>query len=181
MAGNSDDQTLQLLDRVAANEQLVFANVDNYDSDYDTIEFVINRRFKDRWMLMSSFGYSWLKQFFGVASSTSATSSGGNDKVHDWRPIGEHAASLRTSDGRALNLVDAARGSLGDRDGARRAFEASLTRDPRHPASYVNLAQLELETSNAGRAAALFSEALVLDPASIAARQGLDSARALLR
>jgi hypothetical protein len=86
VVGTADDQTLNLLDRVAAPEQLMFTNVDDYDSDYDTIELAINRRFKDKWLLMTSFGYSWLKQFHGVASSTSALSSGGNEKNYDWRP-----------------------------------------------------------------------------------------------
>jgi spermidine synthase len=90
---------------------------------------------------------------------------------------GERAASLRQSDGRASNLVGAARASLGDAAGARRAFDDSLRRDPRDPAGYVNLARLELDAGNAPRAAVLFSEALVLDPASPAARAGLASAR----
>jgi tetratricopeptide (TPR) repeat protein len=93
--------------------------------------------------------------------------------------LGERAAGLQASDGRALNLVGAARASLGDVANARRAFEGSLDRDARDPASYVNLARLELGAGNAARAAALFSEALVLDPASRDARDGLDSAQRL--
>ncbi len=86
VTGTADDQTLQLLDRVAAAENRVFTSVDENDSDYDTIEFALNRRFKDRWMLMTSFGYTWLNQFHGVASSTSALSSAGQEQNYDWRP-----------------------------------------------------------------------------------------------
>jgi tetratricopeptide (TPR) repeat protein len=94
---------------------------------------------------------------------------------------GQRAAALRDADGRASNLVGAARASLGDAAAARRAFDDSLRRDPRDPAGYVNLARLELEAGNAPRAAVLFSEALILDPASPAARAGLDSARQQIR
>jgi outer membrane receptor protein involved in Fe transport len=85
-AGTADDRTLELLDRVAANENRIFTDVDEYDTDYDTIEFALNRRMKDKWLLMTSVGYSWAKAFYGQASSTSATSSGGNEKAYDWRP-----------------------------------------------------------------------------------------------
>jgi hypothetical protein len=86
IVGTADDGTLQLLDRVAAPENRVFTDVDEYDSDYDTIEFALNRRMKDKWLLMTSVGYSWIKQFYGQTSSTSALSSGGNEKAYDWRP-----------------------------------------------------------------------------------------------
>jgi spermidine synthase len=91
--------------------------------------------------------------------------------------LGDRAAELRPGDGRALNLAGAARASLGDVGSARRAFEASLIRDPRDPATYINLARLELTSGNGRRAAELFSEALVLDPSSRDAREGLDGAR----
>jgi hypothetical protein len=86
LVGTADDNALQLLDRVAAPENRTFTNVDDYDSDYDTIEFALNRRMKDRWLLMTSFGYSWMKAYYGQTSSTSALSSGGNEKAFDWRP-----------------------------------------------------------------------------------------------
>jgi hypothetical protein len=84
--GTGDDQTLNLLDRVAAPENQVFTNVDEYDSDYDTVEFALNRRFRNNWMLMTSYGHTWLKQFHGVTSETSALASGGQEKNYDWRP-----------------------------------------------------------------------------------------------
>ena len=30
-----------------------------YNSDFQTVEFAINRRFAGRWMLLTSFGYTW--------------------------------------------------------------------------------------------------------------------------
>jgi spermidine synthase len=92
--------------------------------------------------------------------------------------LGDRASSLsRDGDGRAFNLVGAAQATAGNGEAARRAFEASLGRDPRDPATYVNLARLELESGNPRRASALFSEALVLDPLSSHARQGLAAVR----
>lgn len=82
----NDDQALQVFDRLAAPETRVFTQNDEYDSDYDTIEFALNRRMKNRWLLMTSVGYSWLKQLHGQTSSTSALSSGGNEKAWDFRP-----------------------------------------------------------------------------------------------
>ena len=49
--------------------------------------------------------------------------------------------------------------------------------DPQDPATYQNLALLELNTGNAATAARLFGEALSLDPTSDPARQGLARAR----
>jgi spermidine synthase len=89
--------------------------------------------------------------------------------------LGERAIQDR-EDARLLNLLGAAYASLGLRDRARHSFEASLTQDPRDPASYINLARFELETFNPRRAASLFAEALILDPRSPDARQGLADA-----
>ncbi len=86
IVGTADDATLQLLDRVAAPENRVFTDVDDYDSDYDTIEFALNRRMKDKWLLMTSVGYTWAKEYLNQTSSTSATGSGGQAKEYDWRP-----------------------------------------------------------------------------------------------
>jgi spermidine synthase len=86
--------------------------------------------------------------------------------------IAARAAAL-LPEARVWNLLGAAQATRGDRDAARRAFTSAIATDPRDPGAYVNLAQLELETGNARRAAGLFSEALALDPSSAPARQGL--------
>ena len=56
--GNADDQTLSLLDRTAIAENRVFTNPsdDEYRSDYNTIEFAVNRRFSGKWMFLTSSG-----------------------------------------------------------------------------------------------------------------------------
>ena len=43
-----------------------------YNSDFQTVEFAINRRFANRWMLLTSFGYTWLDQFHAAATGTGA-------------------------------------------------------------------------------------------------------------
>ena len=68
----------------------------------------------------------------------------------------------------------------GDAASARKAFQASLLLDPQDPATYQNLALLELNSGNAPAAAQLFTEALTLDPSSEPAREGLARARAAI-
>jgi spermidine synthase len=74
---------------------------------------------------------------------------------------------------KAHNLAGACLASLGDREQARTAFQASLKADPRDPATYTNLATLEMQAGNAALATRYFAEALTIDPESGAARQGL--------
>ena len=87
--GNSDDQTLNLVDRQAGvAENRVFTNPSDPDnnSDYNTIEFAVNRRLRGRWMFLSSYEYTWLNQFHGNTNSTNALDSAGNGKNYDWQP-----------------------------------------------------------------------------------------------
>lgn len=79
---------------------------------------------------------------------------------------------------RAQNLLGACLASLGRRDEARRAFQASIAANPRDPATYANLGTLELQAGNKQLAVQHFAEALTVDPGSQPARQGLVSARA---
>jgi Flp pilus assembly protein TadD len=81
---------------------------------------------------------------------------------------------------RAQNLLGAACATLGRRDCARAAFEASLRANPRDSSTYVNLAQFCLESADPQDAARYFAEALAIDPASTAARNGLAQSQALL-
>jgi len=83
--------------------------------------------------------------------------------------------ALNATHARAHNLVGACLASVGQRDQARTAFLASLAADPRDPATYTNLATLELEAGNSARAAKYFAEALTLDPTNEAARRGFAS------
>lgn len=71
---------------------------------------------------------------------------------------------------KAQNLLGAALATSGQRDLAREAFLASLAIDPRDPATYTNLALLELEGGNRTAGLQRLAEALTLDPSSPAAR-----------
>ena len=81
---------------------------------------------------------------------------------------------------RAQNLLGAACATLGRRDCALAAFEASIRANPRDPSTYINLGTFYLQLADARSAADSFVEALAIDPASTAARNGLTQARSLL-
>ena len=57
-----------------------------YNSDFQTVEFAINRRFAGRWMLLTSFGYSWLDQFHATTTGTGALDALAQGRVYNWRP-----------------------------------------------------------------------------------------------
>ncbi|MGQ0736476.1 MAG: carboxypeptidase regulatory-like domain-containing protein [Acidobacteriota bacterium] len=60
IAGNGDDQTFQSFDRPAGiGTDRVFTNAPDLDADFHTVEVAVNRRFSGKWMLLSSFGYTW--------------------------------------------------------------------------------------------------------------------------
>jgi spermidine synthase len=81
--------------------------------------------------------------------------------------------AINPSHARAHNLIGASLASMGQREQARQAFQTSLQADPRDPATYTNLATLELEAGNSQLARRYFADALTLDPASSTAREGL--------
>jgi spermidine synthase len=82
---------------------------------------------------------------------------------------------------RAQNLLGAACATLGRLDCARSAFEASVAANPRDPSTYVNLGQFSLQAGNTSAAARYFADALSIDPASAAARDGLARVSNLLK
>ena len=91
-----------------------------------------------------------------------------------------HVTDSHPDHARAQNLLGAACATLNRRDCAQAAFEASLRASPRDPSTYVNLGQFSLQSSNPDAAARYFAEALSIDPALAAARDGLAQARSLL-
>ena len=91
-----------------------------------------------------------------------------------------HVTDTHPDHARAQNLLGAACATLNRRDCAQAAFEASLRASPRDPSTYVNLAQFSLQSSNPEAAARYFAEALSIDPALVAARDGLAQARSFL-
>jgi hypothetical protein len=85
--GDGDDRTITLLDVPAGTpQQRVYTNPDDpqYNSDYHTVEFAVNRRFRGGWMLLTSFEYSWLNQFHDNTSTTSVLAAAGNGKTYSW-------------------------------------------------------------------------------------------------
>ena len=89
------------------------------------------------------------------------------------------AEALNRSGGchaRCQNLLGALYDAVGRKADARRAFLAAIAADSRDATAYTNLATFELRAGSAAAARALFAEALVLDPNSPAARQGLAQA-----
>jgi hypothetical protein len=83
VAGTADDQTFQTFDRPASiGSDRVYTNPENDKADFNTVEVALNRRFTDRWMLLTSFGYTWLNQIH----SSSTTVSSGNGQTFSYRP-----------------------------------------------------------------------------------------------
>jgi hypothetical protein len=55
-----DEQTINTFDRPGnIGSDRVWTNPENNNDDFHTVEFALNRRFSDRWMLLTSFGYTW--------------------------------------------------------------------------------------------------------------------------
>jgi spermidine synthase len=79
---------------------------------------------------------------------------------------------------RAQSLLGAACATAARHDCARSAFEAALQANPRDPSTYVNAGVFLLQSGDPTGAADYFAEALTLDPASTAAREGLAQSRA---
>ena len=88
--------------------------------------------------------------------------------------------ALHPDHARAQALLGAACAAAGQRDCASAAFEAALRANPRDPSTYVNLGVFHLQSADPSAAASYFAEALAIDPASEAARNGLAQSRAAL-
>ena len=60
VAGTADDQTFQTMALAAGiGTDRVYANDKRNNADFHTAEFALNRRFSGKWMLLTSFGYTW--------------------------------------------------------------------------------------------------------------------------
>ena len=77
----------------------------------------------------------------------------------------------------AHNLLGTIHATLKQEESARAAFQTARRLNPRDSAAYLNLGLLELAAGNGPDAASYFTEALLLDPGSAAAREGLNQAR----
>jgi outer membrane receptor protein involved in Fe transport len=88
-ANTADDALLQLLDRPAGTPQnRFFTNPTDpaYDSNFQTVEFALNRRFQGRWMLLTSFAYTWLDQFHSATTNTGTLDAIQSGRAYLWRP-----------------------------------------------------------------------------------------------
>jgi hypothetical protein len=89
VANSGDEQVLDLLDRPANTPQTrLYTNPTDpaFNSDFQTVEFAINRRFAGGWMVLTSFGYTWLDQFHADTTGTGALDALQTLKEYNWRP-----------------------------------------------------------------------------------------------
>jgi hypothetical protein len=89
IANTSDDQVLNLVDRPANTPQTrLFTNPTDpeFNSDFHTLEFAINRRFANRWMLLTSFAQTWLTQFHSDTTNTGTLDAIQQAREYNWRP-----------------------------------------------------------------------------------------------
>jgi hypothetical protein len=77
--GTADDQQVALFDRPAgvpsARTFTTPGNVPGVpalDGDYHTIEFALNRRFHEKWLLLTSFEHTWADDFRNTTTATGA-------------------------------------------------------------------------------------------------------------
>ena len=101
-ANTADDKSITLLRRGSAAERRVYMNPESiglpeYKGDYDTVEFAINRRLKDHWMLLTSFEQTWSEDFRDTASSTSALGVARQGTAYFWEPNRRRFGAQKTS------------------------------------------------------------------------------------
>ena len=101
-ATTADNQTLSLLTRAAVAEKRVYVNPEQhglpeYKGDYHTVEFALNRRMKDKWMLLTSFEHTWAKDFRDTASSTSSLGVARQGTAYLWQPNRRRFGAQSTS------------------------------------------------------------------------------------
>jgi Carboxypeptidase regulatory-like domain/TonB dependent receptor len=92
--GTADDQQVALVDRPAGVPSArTFTNpgsipgVPAMDGDYHTVELALNRRFHDKWLLLTSFEHTWANDFRNTTTAT------GNLDVVRQAPTGISGAS----------------------------------------------------------------------------------------
>jgi hypothetical protein len=82
VATTDDNQTFQTFDLPAGLAQdRVYTNAPDNNADFHTIEFALNRRFANNWMVLSSFGYTWSKMLHDVTGYQRLTGTGSADDV----------------------------------------------------------------------------------------------------
>jgi len=88
VANTADDQILNLLDRPASTPQTrLYTNPTDpaFNSDFQTVEIALNRRFSGRWMVLTSYAYTWLDQFHAAVTGTGALDALATARTYNWR------------------------------------------------------------------------------------------------
>ena len=91
--GTADDQQLTLYDRPSSVPSTrTFTNpgripgVPAFQGDYHTVELALNRRFHDKWLLMTSFEQTWANDFRGTTTGTGALDVVRQGTSYLWQP-----------------------------------------------------------------------------------------------
>jgi outer membrane receptor protein involved in Fe transport len=94
--GTGDDQTLNLVDlRPGTASERTFTNpgripaVPALEGDYHTVELALNRRFKDKWLLLTSFEHTWSDDYRATTVGTGnlgVLRQGPVGSANFWRP-----------------------------------------------------------------------------------------------
>jgi hypothetical protein len=72
VVGTADDQTFQTLALAAGTgTDRVYTNDTRNNADFHTMEFALNKRFSNKWMLLSSFGYTWSTMIHSASGARS--------------------------------------------------------------------------------------------------------------
>lgn len=66
LATPGDNAEITTFDRPVLGQDRVYTNVPDADADFHTIEFAVNRRFANRWMLLTSVGHTWTTMLHDV-------------------------------------------------------------------------------------------------------------------
>jgi spermidine synthase len=89
--------------------------------------------------------------------------------------LAQRVVEMNPRHGLAYNLIGSANASLGQRDRAQQAFNASLEASPREASTYANLGRLNLESRNWDAAVKYFAQSLTLDPTDESVRATLSA------
>ena len=85
VTGTADDQRFETFDRPPSSQigsDRVYTNPADNKADFNTVEVALNRRFQSKWMLLTSFGYTWLNQVHGSSTTLSAA----QNQTFSYRP-----------------------------------------------------------------------------------------------
>jgi hypothetical protein len=86
LPNTGDEQTFQTFDiPTGLAQDRLYTNPDGNDADFQTVEFALNRRFADRWMLLTSFGYTWSKMAHNQLNVTQPVPTG-YTRGYSYRP-----------------------------------------------------------------------------------------------